>query len=397
MLSLRSVEYIIIYSVIIINCKNYGSIIDSLIYLLLFIPFLCFKSNKDETINNKDEDINSNINNKRLLLPSILLIPVLFSIVGRYYSNVGSPLFFGCIAILFCHIYVDSIIYQVILFIICVLFQYIFFSVNMYYSICIIVNFHLFYYFFMYTNLKFPLDEVFTISFLLCFLLLVFFDEHIASHHITSIGVAIIKKEVELIATVIQFFVFIKWNREIIRISRFFIVQLLVCTKPYPLVFIVMVAFEVYYKEKYIYILAYWFCLIILMLIIHPTTDSTKIHNIIVRKFYHILTIILFLPIIFIDIDFMALSFAVSLYLFAFIELLRYENIYPFTLINNYIGSYIDERDMNRFVITPIYLLLGNSLPVYLAIYFSTNESNSYMRIMEYGGILTLGVEDTCV
>lgn len=149
-------------------------------------------------------------------------------------------------------------------------------------------------------------------------------------------------------------------------------------------------------SKKHCLILLYWFILLSIILIIHPTDKSLKIPNILIRKIYHILCVVLFIPIIYIDKTFMALSFSIALSLFLILEILRYENIYPFNLLTKYIISYIDSRDMNRLVVTPIYLLLGCSLPLWFDLYLP--KSNSIGRILlPYSGILGLGIEDSFV
>lgn len=395
MLNIQFIEYFVVYFTIIINCKNNENIQSCLLYLISFFPLLCVNYCKSTNIY-----INEYL--RQQLFPSILLIPFSFSIVKQYMHIFGCILFYGCITILICNMYIKSKKYQLMAYFVSILYQYIFLSINYYYSFIFIIIFYLIYYFMIKSNLNFPLNEIYTISFLLSsyitYVLYQFNTISLSSSHL----------EIQLSHFIFIFslflFVIIYFLKEQKSIYIYLFISFSI------LIFIIILSFfynkanvliyiisEAIVKDDHIYILCYWFCLLFLILYIHPTTDSMKIENIIVRKFYHLLSVVLFVPIILKDIQFMNLSFSICLSLFLLIELLRYENIYPFILINNYIGSYIDDRDKNRLVITPIYLLFGNSLPIFLSIYLSIDDENNYKKIMEYGGILTLGIEDTFV
>lgn len=395
MLNIQFIEYFVVYFAIIINCKNNKDIQSSVLYLISFIPLLCVNYCRNTNI-----FINEYI--KQQLFPSILLIPLSFSIIKQYNHMFGYISFYGCITILICNIYIKLRKYQLVAYFLSILCQYIFLSINCYYSFIFIFNFYLIYYFMRKSNFNFPLNEVYTLSFLLnsyfTYLLCQFSTTLFSSSHL----------EIQLSHFIFIFslflFVIIYFIKELkslyIYLFTFFsmLIFILILSIYYHKfnVFVFIIS-EAIIKDDRIYTLCYWFCLIYLILYIHPTTDSMKIKNIIVRKFYHLLSVVLFVPIILKDIQFMNLSFSICLSLFLLIELLRYENIYPFNLVNNYIGSYIDDRDKNRLVITPIYLLFGNSLPIFLSIYFSIDDNNNYKNIMEFGGILTLGIEDTFV
>eukprot|EP00762_Andalucia_godoyi_P004754 ANDGO_03549.mRNA.1 Dolichol kinase EVAN len=109
---------------------------------------------------------------------------------------------------------------------------------------------------------------------------------------------------------------------------------------------------------------------------------------ILVRKLFHFLSLLLFIPGFFVDVNFMSISFSSALGLFLLIECTPEELIQPLRL---FMRAFIDERDSSgRLVLTHIYLLFGCACSVFL---HGDNRGN---RLVLYGGLISLGVGDTC-
>ncbi|KAH0787128.1 dolichol kinase-like [Histomonas meleagridis] len=90
--------------------------------------------------------------------------------------------------------------------------------------------------------------------------------------------------------------------------------------------------------------------------------------QIIQRKFFHLMALLVFVPPVLINPSFLKLCISGAIFVFLFIESLRVTK-FPFisSIINNYVADFIDERDGGELVLTHLFLLLGLGLPVLLA------------------------------
>lgn len=108
------------------------------------------------------------------------------------------------------------------------------------------------------------------------------------------------------------------------------------------------------------------------------------------RKFYHMLSVIMFFPGYLLDKDFMYLSFAVAFCAMLLIEIIRYFRIYPLgSIVHKFMVSFVDQKDHGKAILSHIYLLIGCGLPVWL------NSLSNNNVLSGIAGILALGIGDT--
>jgi dolichol kinase len=104
-----------------------------------------------------------------------------------------------------------------------------------------------------------------------------------------------------------------------------------------------------------------------------PSTASqssgspTTVPLIIVRKYYHLLAVIMFAPIILVDLAFLSLALSSAFAAFVLCETIRIMRLPPIGLsMHNFMTRYIDSRDAGYVLLTHIYLLLGCAIPVWI-------------------------------
>jgi dolichol kinase len=125
------------------------------------------------------------------------------------------------------------------------------------------------------------------------------------------------------------------------------------------------------------------------------------------RKFFHLIALLLFAPITWLDPDMMALSYAIAIALLMVIEIIR---CYSFGLekgssvlsfLNAFYATFLDEKDSNAaeggLTITHITLILGTAIPLwmYQMIMNLSGENKVPIFFLPYVGVLALGVGDS--
>ncbi|KAL6042280.1 dolichol kinase [Balamuthia mandrillaris] len=145
----------------------------------------------------------------------------------------------------------------------------------------------------------------------------------------------------------------------------------------------------------------YWASVLVVSLLLIAFLDARfrdAVPKIIVRKYYHLLTIVMFVPGIFYQMDFLRLAFGVALSALLLIEYVRKAHIRPFgSYIHQFMHSFIDSRDLGFFFLTHIHLLLGCAIPVW---FFSSSLSyppplTSFYRLLPFVGVLIVGIGDS--
>ncbi|CAI4230739.1 unnamed protein product [Auanema sp. JU1783] len=112
---------------------------------------------------------------------------------------------------------------------------------------------------------------------------------------------------------------------------------------------------------------------------------SSTIH----RKFFHLTVSLIYLSGLFLDKDFVWLAGWLSLCIFIIVEVLRYYNVPPWgETLNHSLLIFKDAQDSN-LLLTPIYLLLGVFLPLFL----SPNDEKPMMYHL--AGVAAVGVGDS--
>jgi len=88
------------------------------------------------------------------------------------------------------------------------------------------------------------------------------------------------------------------------------------------------------------------------------------------------------------DLQFLSFTTSALLIVFIMVELIRVCGLWPLSeLIESVMANFRDEQDRGLLTMTPIYLLVGSSLPVWLA-----GDSSHTLSIMS--GIIAVGVGD---
>eukprot|EP00999_Lentomonas_sp_LEN2_P002928 NODE_78_length_2451_cov_91.957831_g57_i0.p1 GENE.NODE_78_length_2451_cov_91.957831_g57_i0~~NODE_78_length_2451_cov_91.957831_g57_i0.p1 ORF type:complete len:605 (+),score=55.77 NODE_78_length_2451_cov_91.957831_g57_i0:593-2407(+) len=111
---------------------------------------------------------------------------------------------------------------------------------------------------------------------------------------------------------------------------------------------------------------------------------------IVVRKFFHLLAVLLFLPACLLEPQFLQLSFGVALAIFILAEYIRFFKLPPIgSQMHWFMSGFLDHRDTGPIILSHTYLLLGCALPLWLA---GTPEQDFFTG---FSGVLMLGIGDT--
>eukprot|EP01006_Ploeotia_vitrea_P043249 TRINITY_DN66706_c0_g1_i2.p1 TRINITY_DN66706_c0_g1~~TRINITY_DN66706_c0_g1_i2.p1 ORF type:complete len:353 (+),score=9.77 TRINITY_DN66706_c0_g1_i2:62-1120(+) len=138
----------------------------------------------------------------------------------------------------------------------------------------------------------------------------------------------------------------------------------------------------------------YWIaCLVVSVVILQR--GGQRLPKIVIRKYYHFLACIMFLPCIRNAPEFMGLAFSVSLVLLTVAEVSRRHNIPPLgPPIHNFMCQFVDDRDHPQLYLTHVFLLLGCASPLWLANRLRLHPSPA-ATLLPYSGVVILGVGDS--
>jgi len=125
---------------------------------------------------------------------------------------------------------------------------------------------------------------------------------------------------------------------------------------PHPLIWVLYFLFP-----SRVLICVYWIILILVSLpVIQMLGNIPAVPQICVRKAFHLLSVILFAPIIEMDVEMLALSLAVAFCALLVVEYVRYFNVFGIASspVGKYFDIFIDERDRsNALALTHLELL----------------------------------------
>lgn len=115
------------------------------------------------------------------------------------------------------------------------------------------------------------------------------------------------------------------------------------------------------------------------------------------RKIFHILTVLVFLPGLIFQCHFLYVASVVILAVFIILELARVIKLYPVAeALDSAVTAFIDEKDAGKLALTPIYLLVGCSIPMW--IHNSPCDltgSSSFELLPLLSGVVSIGIGDT--
>ncbi|KAK6631393.1 hypothetical protein RUM44_005920 [Polyplax serrata] len=148
-------------------------------------------------------------------------------------------------------------------------------------------------------------------------------------------------------------------------------------------------------KPERIILLSIWLvCTALAVFIVQHHINIRKKSNTAVRKYFHVLIVAVFVPGILTDTNLLYFSSGCVLGLFGVLEVFRILNIPPLhTFLREGFTIYCDEKDAGGLALTPICLLIGNSLPLWLHPQ-KVHTKETFLPLMS--GILSVGVGDTC-
>ena len=115
-----------------------------------------------------------------------------------------------------------------------------------------------------------------------------------------------------------------------------------------------------------------------------------KFPQIVQRKFFHLMALLVFVPPIIMEPDLLKLMICGAIFVFLFVESLRITK-FPIisNIISNYVSGFIDERDSGELVLTHLYLLLGLGLPILLS-----DLRTPSLLIVQISGLSVLAIGD---
>lgn len=135
-------------------------------------------------------------------------------------------------------------------------------------------------------------------------------------------------------------------------------------------------------------ILFYWFSILVGSLHFFNIQTLSQFNRTHARKYFHLIALLLFIPVTFLDPNFMYNSYSIVLSLFLFSEWIRLSELYLISnAIHNFISPFFDEKDKGVLKISHISLLLGCSLSMWL----SMEPSHP---LLTFSGLAITGVGD---
>ncbi|XP_069138047.1 dolichol kinase-like [Argopecten irradians] len=110
------------------------------------------------------------------------------------------------------------------------------------------------------------------------------------------------------------------------------------------------------------------------------------------RKLFHLVMIAVYVPGLVMDPSFLWTSSVIALGVMVILEVIRLDSVWPLGVIlkKNY-RVFVDSQDQGEIILTPLYLLLGLFLPLWIVP--RDNLDSTDLRL--YAGVLSLGVGDT--
>lgn len=125
--------------------------------------------------------------------------------------------------------------------------------------------------------------------------------------------------------------------------------------------------------------------------------------QIIQRKFFHVVAVVLFLPGLCTDMPFMQyflppclihrVAFAFAFLLFLLLEIFRITAVPPFASLDSAMKVFVDSRDAGPFILTHFSLLLSCAVPAW----FLSVPHDQISLLACLSGVLSVGIGDACV
>ncbi|KAK3022863.1 hypothetical protein RJ639_046050 [Escallonia herrerae] len=155
----------------------------------------------------------------------------------------------------------------------------------------------------------------------------------------------------------------------------------------------VLWVFDFVFSEplKRISLCMYWVAVIcVSVLRFYNISKNSKIERILLRKYYHLMAVLMFVPALIFQPKFLDLAFGAALAVFLVLEIIRVWRIWPLGhLVNQFMNAFTDHRDSDLLIVSHFSLLLGCALPIWMSSGFNDRP------LAPFAGILSLGIGDT--
>lgn len=115
-----------------------------------------------------------------------------------------------------------------------------------------------------------------------------------------------------------------------------------------------------------------------------------------VRKIFHVLIILVFVPGLIYQCTLLYVASVLMFAVFIMLEIIRLIDLPPFSnVLNTSVVTFLDEKDAGMIALTPIYLLIGCSLPLWIhPVPCDITDSAGFELLKLFSGILSVGVGD---
>lgn len=155
--------------------------------------------------------------------------------------------------------------------------------------------------------------------------------------------------------------------------------------------------FVFYDVERIVIVGLYVLLLILAILAVIWQVKKNRKGSTAVRKNFHVLIVAVYIPGLFYQCDFLYIASVVIMAVFVVLELARVIELWPVhELLELGVQIFIDEQDAGNVALTPLYLLIGCSLPLW--IHNSPCDltgSSSFEFLPLISGVLSVGIGDT--
>ncbi|KAK7272175.1 hypothetical protein RJT34_28612 [Clitoria ternatea] len=155
--------------------------------------------------------------------------------------------------------------------------------------------------------------------------------------------------------------------------------------------FLWVLSFVLSEPSKRLSLCIYWVCIIcVSVLRFYNISKNSKIERILLRKYYHLMAVSMFLPALVFQPKFLDLAFGAALAVFLTLEIIRVWGIWPLGQpINQFMNAFTDHRDSDILIVSHFSLLLGCALPIWMSSGYNDRP------LAPFAGILSLGIGDT--
>ncbi|XP_024031450.1 dolichol kinase EVAN [Morus notabilis] len=135
----------------------------------------------------------------------------------------------------------------------------------------------------------------------------------------------------------------------------------------------------------------YWVIVICASILkFYNISKNSKIERILLRKYYHLMAVSMFLPALIFQPKFLDLAFGAALGVFMVLEIVRVWRIWPLGQpVHQFMNAFTDHRDSDILIVSHFSLLLGCALPIWMSSGYSDRP------LAPFAGILSLGIGDT--